>query len=749
MAGNGWGATVYVDGLLGGTCAGGAGTSYRLTQRDCGGSDTTKGYATFNAARVATSDADTIIIRGDAANGTQLTYAGIDNQILKAYTIQKYSGDTHKPIITFNSGQDGFTFSANKNVAMSGIAITGGSSTKRALVWVNSGASSNTLEDVEIFSWLGKPMLHYAATTVFTNLYIHDCVERADLTGGTATFNYSIIYNNGDASVNNALIINGATVTTNNSIIWGSGIDSVGDALVKISSGAWTDNNGIIGGVYKTVSAYGIERSGGTLVLNNSLVNGSPWTPYTYTPITGTATANNTLQKYNPRWSNAGFGTAIFTFYAQDSNHSDGAVGSTSLEFYTTEFAKYSKHFTWFPDDTADFALIPNRVTVTNTFLAGGNDLGVQGRASSRLDLASPINIDYVGAGATPQVVVAVTDENTATIDLKVDGASIGAPFPIDISRGGAYKYVGVLATASSVAKTINDLADWVVAMGTVATPDTTSSYDDAFAYCLTAGTYDATNAVDIPWDTTRYMTEEITRSVADMEVIWPAITFKSYYFPRKIPSPTNANAFLATAGIEVGLSDDVITGSYLSSISDILDMRIDYLTPTIIRGTGYSDLSDVDKEARIRGFARNWAASALTYGLWNSLELFKVGDASALSAAEISWFVGQLISEGVQVLSFAEAVAYIKANWTDGGGGAYTKSTSTPNLALQYNSPAKNAGTLVTGVHDVAGVTDYAGNSVYNRGGIDIGCYEYMENQTLGTGPAFNLGTGAALTLN
>src|SRR3989344_7834951 len=43
-------ATHYVDSTLIGTCVGGAGTSYRITERDCGGSDGTKAWTTFLTA---------------------------------------------------------------------------------------------------------------------------------------------------------------------------------------------------------------------------------------------------------------------------------------------------------------------------------------------------------------------------------------------------------------------------------------------------------------------------------------------------------------------------------------------------------------------------------------------------------------------------------------------------------------------------------------------------------------------------
>jgi hypothetical protein len=66
--------TRYVDGTLAGNCVGGSGTSYRTTQRDCGGTDGTIAYTTIQTAITAMSAGDTIYLRGGthqpASNGT-------------------------------------------------------------------------------------------------------------------------------------------------------------------------------------------------------------------------------------------------------------------------------------------------------------------------------------------------------------------------------------------------------------------------------------------------------------------------------------------------------------------------------------------------------------------------------------------------------------------------------------------------------------------------------------------------------
>lgn len=125
------------------------------------------------------------------------------------------------------------------------------------------------------------------------------------------------------------------------------------------------------------------------------------------------------------------------------------------------------------------------------------------------------------------------------------------------------------------------------------------------------------------------------------------------------------------------------------------------------------------------------------------------VGTTQALCNLLNSFGVGNKTMEDV-----ADTIR-TSSDWTNSGNGVYIFSgTITDYLyngdfGLQSSSPLKNAGAIVTGVHDVAGVTDYAGSSVYMRNGIDIGAYEYMENQTLGTGASVAVGSGPAITLN
>jgi len=61
-------ATYYIDGTLGADCAGGAGTSYRVAERDCGGSDGTKAWNGAHEANSTVAAGDTVYYRADTYN---------------------------------------------------------------------------------------------------------------------------------------------------------------------------------------------------------------------------------------------------------------------------------------------------------------------------------------------------------------------------------------------------------------------------------------------------------------------------------------------------------------------------------------------------------------------------------------------------------------------------------------------------------------------------------------------------------
>ncbi|MCX6788995.1 MAG: hypothetical protein NTZ42_00065, partial [Candidatus Gribaldobacteria bacterium] len=141
--------TYYVDGTLSGTCVGGAGTSYRVANRDCGGSDGTKAWTTFNGAIAGGS-----VALGSTVYGRAGTYT--ENQINTAFAagsgqtlVQNYNGESVTIIpgtisqglmfITHSIKFKGINFNFNNHARGSGQYIFG--------VYANV---SFTLEDLTV-----------------------------------------------------------------------------------------------------------------------------------------------------------------------------------------------------------------------------------------------------------------------------------------------------------------------------------------------------------------------------------------------------------------------------------------------------------------------------------------------------------------------------------------------------------------------------------------------------------------------
>lgn len=87
-------ATSYVDNTLGGSCAGGSGTSYRVANRDCGGSDGTKAWTSLLSVLTSShvSLGDTVLVRGGTYTENQINtaFGGSSGMVL----VQNYNGET-------------------------------------------------------------------------------------------------------------------------------------------------------------------------------------------------------------------------------------------------------------------------------------------------------------------------------------------------------------------------------------------------------------------------------------------------------------------------------------------------------------------------------------------------------------------------------------------------------------------------------------------------------------------------------
>jgi hypothetical protein len=214
--------------------------------------------------------------------------------------------------------------------------------------------------------------------------------------------------------------------------------------------------------------------------------------------------------------------------------------------------------------------------------------------------------------------------------------------------------------------------------------------------------------------------------------VVGSGYTVKSFFYPR-YKSDDDAAAAIKAAGYTSALSGQD-TVYQLSSIATMYSLTNDWLGGnvwwnTAMKGTGYDELTDDQKEARCRAWVRDMALGMKFYGYWYA---FALAENSGLPAAEFGWMLSEFKNMGVRILSFAEAQAYIASTSTASGDGYARTFTQSYDGRLKAGSPAINAGT------DVGLTTDFAGKPV--RGTPDIGAYEF---QAVAGGMLMRLGVG------
>lgn len=696
----GWGATLYIDGTSG-ACAG----NYSIANRTCTGTDGSS-YAAFNTAAAAASAGDTIYWRAGTYAQTEKTFQG------KRLLVYRYPSDpVGSVIINPSASNNGFYLqnSGVSNSVLSGLVISGGGGAVNNAAVTLDNVSDVTVSDITVTGYTG-----YIVRTVIggsntiSKMMAYNNTKGIVLAASTSlAINYSQFYENGDGT---SYVIGPTGIVTGANTIVAGGRITGGEGLIKSVADAYVLNNWMLLNTGKdnraapTYATY--QTDPGTITCNNCIINGAmvdSWNFLTY----GSPTLNNCLTNTNPKFATNGVNDAIFTFFFVDSNH----IGNGSMAQYQAAATAAGVHITYFPDDQDEWTA--EQITAMQSFVAAGHDLGVEGISSSRLDMAAPFSISYSGAGANPRVVITHTADDNTSLALVTDS---GTDNTLEIGKGQTYQYIGTSVTqAGSVAKTIHDLADWAV---TMLDDGSTSSFDDTYAYTLAADTVNISGATPIPFDNALLLAEEVTNSKALTETAIGGYTVVSYMYPRYYSS-TTARTVIAAGGFTSALSTLGTTATSLSSIADMYSLSI-YHHPDfdLVRGPDYAGLTDAQKEARIRGWAKTWATAAIRYGYWMAMLLPEAG---AVTGDELTWLASELVSNGVRVKSFAEAAAYVASTSSCDDGACTRTMAQTYSGALSSSSPAINAGT------DVSLTTDYAGNLVPRGSAPDIGAYEYQ----------------------
>lgn len=708
----GWGATYYASPT-------GSGTTCSLA------SPCAMNYAITTKA----GSGDTVI----CATGTYGPY----NQVTFAGVPKTVTTDGGIVSVSFNAGQHGYYLSAGASGStINGISFTGVDAAKYAIYLTT--ASNNTISSCNFSTLTGIGIGNIAGTgNIIQRCTFRDIGQYSiyNETNASITVNSSLFIRcatgTGMDTIN---ALSGSTAVVNNSNFIGGGYRALARGSGAGSSLTLNNCNfQAVGGVVKYPISAIVQANTATVTANNCAISSSMLKIGLET--NGTVAKNNCIQNINPLFNNVGFGDGIVTFYAVDSNH----LASGSLENYQVGADLAGVHISYFPDDT-DQTAVTDYISVLQDFVIAGHDLGCEGKSSSRLDYDAPFKVSYSGGSANPRVVIAYTNPTTCTLSCVTDDATdIG---PVTLSKS-AQVYIGAtVLQGGSIAKTINDHADWAVTMNDLAGTE----YDDTYAYALEAGTIAISGATDIPFNESRFFNEEITLSKSDIESLISGYTVKSYFYPR-YHSDANAKTAIKSAGYSVALSGQN-TAYQLSSIDDIYSLSNDTLGSNVWwysnaeGGAGYAALTDAQKESRLRAWARDLAVGVKFYGYWFS---FCLPEASGLTSTEFYWIASELKANGIRILSFDEVQASLAGSHTPSGDGYIKTYVDNADFHILAGGPGIDNGTA-TGLGatflDFDGIAETDGAGAALGAGVDIGAYTWAGHGANGPG-SMGLGLG------
>lgn len=583
----------------------------------------------------------------------------------------------------------------------------GGTGASGSFIFANSYVDAITVRDFFVSETVVSRIISQSVNTFTVSNFIAKGGGGFFVNGGTLNIMFAEMYEFGDgqtATINN---ITAGTTNINNCVIIGG---RPSDATLRCSGGTLTANNCIIGApgesiIYKYVAK---QEGAGTLTINNSIVLGSA--NKAHIRYYGTVTLNDCQENTYPDFVTNGKNLGMVSLFAVDSN-----VLNANIDPLQDGADRAGAHVSIFIDDHDH--LTTEQETRLREFVAAGHDLGVEGNSSSSLDQEYPCYVQYTGADTGCTLTIA---NGFCTITTTEGNDDLG-PFSTDREE-----LTGVLGGLGGLVATIDASGVYASALITE-----NASFDDAYTDCLADGVYDLSGGgqVNLAWDMDKWLTEEVTVAKSNVETIiggeWECA---SYFYARYTYSEA-AKAYIKAAGYTSAWYGQAKVID-LNNTGDIFAMSHEYMRGfSNLRGSGYDALDAAGKEARIRGAAAAMAVFVMRYGLWESV-LITTPDLS-ITEDEVYWFCDELISAGVMVVSFAEAVDYITTRGTATGDSYNLGLADTYTAAIKQDSPALGTG-LKTVLNGASDIYDAAGIKIYDGGtglpdchwldGVDIG---------------------------
>ncbi|MBU2025263.1 MAG: polysaccharide deacetylase family protein, partial [Patescibacteria group bacterium] len=648
-----------------------------------------------------------------AADGTSWTDAY--TTIQAALTARTTAGT----VIEISGGSSGHTYTENLDTKADNITIQGSSASGHngEVIIDGSGAADYTLNQTHITT-----LSRLTLVGSQTGSYNWRCVKTVTATDVTskdgasgiaiaATNTITVTLNRFTAKDHTVFGIN--ATNPNATLIINYGLVS-GNQRNYFTAGQNATFNNV---TFPTQDRYAIQSATGShnIYLKNSILSGSGLDAMTYATIdhtgSGTCSAAYSVLFPNPQNPNVtnwvgltdGGGNlytspkfsspkrpAVVVLGVDDKNNSD--------YFYAVADKAKDRGFqaTFF---LHTIGMTSSDWTTLKSYFDQGHDVVPHSRTHSDLSDLSGLNIQYTGGGKTTATVTIEDTDSDGYADSLTTSLDSIADQNIDLTDS-SYD------TLSELANRINNLASYSASLTHA------SSYNDgAKSKCLADVSAQDINAADYhaQLNQTRYFDYEIAGSIED---------------------------------IESNLSTTVTASSYPYNQWD--SDTTTYLKNNNINGartgpSGYTDMSDIDVydvQGQVMGgtimpmtnVSRNTAGFCEYLNLLGEIIVFYSHNTSQFTYDNWDNLLDALVNCNVQVKTFSQAVAYIRANGTlNGGTQRYERAFSdSSDYSLQYDSPLIDTGT------DLGLTTDYAGNPIY--GTPDIGAYEYQPPYAMGS---------------
>jgi hypothetical protein len=673
-------------------------------------------YQTFTAANAAASNGDVIEFSGGTVGKT---YVGHTAAISKTLTIQGSLIANHDAEVTINYNSGGGTYT---------LGLSGeGSVLQRVTISRQGGTSGQyglrifdndiTVRDVivENTTGFGLGVEPDALNSVFENLF----VDSSTIAGSST------------------MLVSEPT-TIRNAVFHGVDIGGVGGISFQTDSGTQTLQNVVFDGIASgsilvtsgttvnmtncVITGAGINtarsihfNSAGTVNTTNSFLQGSVKSPHDIISGTGTWNSTNDMLGEFPYYTRTKPDLGYLLLSIDDRHNIDHFV---TLADYAKD--NYGITMTFYVHDTHN--LTAGNKTALQQLYLDGHEVALHTRHHTNMGVTGPMTVTYTGAHSN---IAFVVSSNGTSLSVTGSGDTQG---PLNLAAA-ANDTVGELCTI------IEGWANYTCALtGTVDAP--TKSEMPSFTLKDASTSLPISGATTIPYDdntgaSNRYMTEEITNGISDLEAAMDENGATAAHEVKTFAYPYSLRRDFTTTWIEDNtdlISVRSVSGDSIQSKTPLENIDIfsigNLYDASHLEGTGYDALSEAEKQARIEKAARNMVTFA---SLGMVAGYVGHNPSQDLTVQEFEWLIDEIAVyadiANVEVKTHAEVAEDIttSGDWADQGTGFWTRTFSgSADYRPRYQSLMINAGVTASGRTD-----DILDNPLV--GTPDIGAYEFQ----------------------